>query len=238
MKLFVAICDDEQEMRETLKSYVKRLAEELCIDVEIRTFPGGEEFLKENTEDYHIVFLDIEMQGMSGFDTAEKMRETNQKTEIVFATVLAQYCSRGYHYRASRYLIKPVSYENFSYEVKKLFQNTEKRERISNSLMQSMADGLPGYDRIYYMESVGHEMLFHTKEKSYERKMSMKKVSAMYEELGFCRIHQSFLVNMDKVEDVYDDKILLENKTELYFSRGWKKEFQKRYAKYLAEKLV
>lgn len=238
MKLSVAICDDEQEMRELIHNYVCRLANELEISVEVHAFSDGEELLKEDTLRYQIVFLDVEMQRMNGFDTAEEIRKTNQKTEIVFVTVLSQYCSRGYHYKASRYLVKPVSYENFSYEMKKLFQDIEKKERISEELMNFMEHGLPAYDKLYYMESVGHAILFHTNEQTYERKMSMKKAAGLYEELGFCRIHQSFLVNMDKVEYVYEDKVFLENKTELYFSRGWKKEFQKRYAKFLSEKLV
>ena len=61
-------------------------------------------------DDKEIYFLDIEMKKLTGMDVARKIRERNDKSEIIFTTGLIDYIHDGYEVRAYRYLLKPIQF--------------------------------------------------------------------------------------------------------------------------------
>ncbi len=88
--LKIAICDDEQPIRE----YLKNLTEK-CTDSQVSLFCNGEELLKSQTE-YDLVLLDISLSRnhdfdrMSGMEAAKKIREKSD-TIIIFITALKEF---------------------------------------------------------------------------------------------------------------------------------------------------
>lgn len=237
-EISLVICDNEKAFCHELQAMAERLSSELGLSIGCRCCYSAEELLAENLEECNILFLDIEMEGKNGFWAAEQIRRTNTRIEIVFVTILAQRCSEGYQYRAYRYLIKPVEYDRFRAELIHLFEQTAVKEHAYQSFREGMGSGLPIYTDIFYIEVIDHIIYYHTKDYVLERPGSMKKTEELYQKLGFCRIHQSYLVNMDKIEIVLQGKILLENKAELVVSRGRAKEFKNRYAEFITNKLI
>ena len=110
----VAIVDDELKMRQIMTDYVKRFGEEAGIELETVTFESGEQFLKDYKMIYDIIIFDIDMPGINGIDTARKLRETDTNVTIIFVTNIAQYAINGYEVDAVDYILKPVSYYDFS----------------------------------------------------------------------------------------------------------------------------
>ena len=234
----MAICDDEAAVCEKLESMTIKLAEELGLMISCRQFHSGEALLNTDLTEYQLLLLDIEMEGLDGMETAGKVRSRSQSLEIVFVTALAARCSEGYQYRAYRYLIKPVEYERFAAEMRGLFSRIAIKNKISSNIMESMKNQIPIYTELYFIEVIDHTVYYHSKSDTIEVTGTMKKVEELYSELGFCRIHRSYLVNMEKVEYVFADKIILENKTELLLGRKYAKEFKNQYANFMAEKLM
>lgn len=237
-EISLVICDNERTVCEQLKKMAEQLAGELHLSIGCKSCYSAEELVETDLDDYNILFLDIEMEGKNGFWAAEQIRKTNQRIEIVFATVLAQMCSEGYRYNAYRYLIKPVEYDRFRMELKYLFERTAAKEHIYRSIKDGVDNQLPVYADICYIEVIDHTVYYHTSHIVVEKSGTMKKTEETYRELGFCRIHQSYLVNMEKIESILPGKILLEDKTELVVSRSRAKEFKNQYANFMADKLM
>ena len=93
----LAIVEDELEALNTLKAMIEKNKNEnnLPFDLAIDSFSSGEEFL-ENFKDYHVIFLDIQMGGISGMDTAREIRKRDGNVLIVFVTNMSQYAIESY----------------------------------------------------------------------------------------------------------------------------------------------
>jgi DNA-binding LytR/AlgR family response regulator len=100
----IAICDDEEKVREILLRKVGAAFPEDPID----TFSSGEELLKAS-EVPDILLLDIKMPGISGMEVAKALRERADKTVIIFITGEEQYVFDSFEVQAFHYLVKPFS---------------------------------------------------------------------------------------------------------------------------------
>ena len=104
----VAVCNSEiyfrRCIRELLIRYFHRKQEKIIVDA----FPSGEAFLvnREKTNRYIALFLDIEMEGISGLETAYEIRKYNKNIQIVFVADTMDYVFEGYKVDAIRYIMK------------------------------------------------------------------------------------------------------------------------------------
>lgn len=107
----IGICDDAAEIREMLVSLIKRKypEEEICL------YSGGEEVLLEEVMP-DILFLDIEMPGIDGMETAKRLRQRGQSLCIIFVTVMSDMVFEAFDVEAFHYLVKPFAQEKL-YEV-------------------------------------------------------------------------------------------------------------------------
>jgi DNA-binding LytR/AlgR family response regulator len=105
--VLVGICDDEAAIQEQLIRLCMKYKETNINDLETVCFSSGDELLKFSRP-LDILFLDIQMRGLNGLQTAEKIREKDDSMIIIFLTGYRGYMQQGYRVRAFRYLIKPV----------------------------------------------------------------------------------------------------------------------------------
>ena len=120
MMIKAAIVEDESECAETLAAYIDRYAKATGESISVERFADGSEFLKDFRPIYDIVFMDIEMPGVDGLDTAKYLREVDALVCIVFVTNMAQYAIKGYEVNAMDFIVKPVTYSDLSYRMKKI----------------------------------------------------------------------------------------------------------------------
>ena len=95
----IAICDDQQIFIDRLKKLIT------SEETEIHIFCSGDELLKSSI-DFDIVLLDIEMPGTDGLGVAAKLYQKNRKTLLLFITSHREYSTKGYEFRAFRYVLK------------------------------------------------------------------------------------------------------------------------------------
>lgn len=107
VKLKIAICDDETILCKELKEKISKFYSEYSID----TFHSGKELLRCPNE-YDIIFLDIEMPGEDGMETAKKLRSQNCKSYIIFLTSHTEYMPDAFKVKAFRFLAKPLDEEH------------------------------------------------------------------------------------------------------------------------------
>lgn len=105
------ICDDNAQARLTLRYDLEYLLQKRGISYQPLAFFSGErmlQWLKQHPGEMDVVFLDIEMPGMNGMETARKLRESDENIQIVFVTGYSEYVYEGYEVRALGYLLKPA----------------------------------------------------------------------------------------------------------------------------------
>ena len=102
----IAICDDEPAVRKQMEAYFKELESVFCISY----FESGEALLESDVL-YDVIFLDIDMKGISGIDTARKIRVRDKKAKIIYVTAYEDFREYAFGVHAFGYLVKPVEKE-------------------------------------------------------------------------------------------------------------------------------
>lgn len=229
------IIDDESLARQIVQKHLANFPE---IKV-IATCADGFEGLKAIQEHQpELVFLDIQMPKITGFEMLELL-EDKEKPYVIFTTAFDQFALKAFEINALDYLLKPFSKERFNQAIERFFQEKQKTELANKTLeMPSNAEELK---RIVVKSGTAikiipiHEVLFfeawddyvkiHTTEGYFAKKKSMNFYETTLEPAGFVRIHRSFLVNAEHVHsikpytpDTY--KVLLRNQQEIQASRN------------------
>ena len=108
--LRIAMCDDETEAREALYLLLDQELHEESEQIvyEFSTGTAAANWLQKHPGEIDLLFLDVEMDGMNGMETAKKIRTFDQNLLIVFVTGFADYVFDGYNVGAMDYLMKPV----------------------------------------------------------------------------------------------------------------------------------
>ena len=108
----IAICDDEPAVRKQMEAYFKELESVFCISY----FESGEALLESDVL-YDVIFLDIDMKGISGIDTARKIRVRDKKAKIIYVTAYEDFREYAFGVHAFGYLRKLLTMNRRSKEV-------------------------------------------------------------------------------------------------------------------------
>lgn len=120
----VAIVDDEKVIREQ----IKKLAVKYEPDCNVKYYETGEELLAEGKK-FDVLFLDIQMEGMNGIDTARALREKQEDMVIIFITGVKEYVFEAFDVSAFHYLLKPVEEKKFSNGQKRKWKREPRRDK-------------------------------------------------------------------------------------------------------------
>ena len=104
--LRIAICDDDRDDLERIKTSIINYQNEKSMDISIFSFLSAEELLKK-TDKYDIIFLDIEMERINGIEAAQRIRELNMLVPIVYITNYSRYWRSAYKVHAFDFIPKP-----------------------------------------------------------------------------------------------------------------------------------
>ena len=231
----VAICEDEKETQCLIEDYVDNILKNINKEYKILKYSSGEELLQGNLKDIDILLLDIQMGQINGMDTARKIREVDNKMEIIFITSLIDYVQEGYEVRAYRYLLKPIE----SGELKKhVLACIKEIEMNKNNYI--VIKNNPNTYKIYsneikYIEVQKKQMSIYTINKSFDVRYSLGKIEKDLTLDKYVRCHKSFLVNLSYVENIKPNIAVLESGEEVPISRYRYKDVKEQFLKFLGE---
>ena len=193
-------------------------------EIHLRTFLSGEELLNYNGQ-IDILFLDIQMKGMDGIETARKLRADKFRGFLVFITVLKEMVFQSFEVQAYDYLVKSVD--------KKQFEKT--MERIYTSIQNASEDSLlvqKGYegriilkDEIVFCEIMNRKVYLNLV--SGEVVDYYERIENLEIKLGdhFFRCHRSYLINLKHLKGYKNGTAYMDNDKEVPVSRLRSKEF-------------
>lgn len=232
MILNCVIIDDEPLAQELLKSYVEKTPFLNLLGVYSSAVQAMNELV--NQEQVHLMFLDIQMPGISGLEFSKLV---NTETRIVFTTAFSQYALDSYKVNALDYLLKPISYTDFMQSVNKAMQWFELKGKKcqSQEVFSSNLDYIyvkSDYkliqiplDNILYIEGLKDYVRIHLEgeQKSVLSLLSMKSMEEGLPSDRFIRVHRSFIVQKNKIKVIDRGRIVF-GKEYIPVSESYKQE--------------
>jgi len=246
MPITTIIIDDEQDSRETLRSYLSKYCPQVKVLAECANIMEARTaILKHHPQ---LLFLDIEMPHGNAFDLLEQWDEID--FEIIFVTAFSQYAIQAFNHSAAHYLLKPLDIEELEKAVAIVEKQLDQKEQVSRAhiLLEnlSMVNAqkrklvlplMEGFDvvkmsDVLYCEADDNFTCFYFTD---GRKSLICRSLKFYEkalsEFGFCRVHRSYLINLDYVKRYLKGKggtVVLENGMEIMVSNNKKAELIRR----------
>lgn len=228
----IAICDDEKNIRELLKSKI----EKQYSDANIIFFSSGEELLLTD-QHIDILFLDIQMNGKNGMETARELRKKNKKMILIFVTAIEEYVFQAFDVGAFHYIVKPIDDVKFVDILCKAvdewkLQRSEVKE-IESSYVMINNGGVHikvKIEDIVYAEVFNRKVVLHKLDEKIEYYGKISELEALAGD-SFFRPHRAYLINFKYVEKYDATTIYLEKGTALMAKQNYP-EFVKKYMKY------
>ena len=103
----IAFCDDNQAELQRIRTLLKEL-HPFDDNYEVTVFSSGEELLRSDKRPFDLLFLDVQMPELNGYDTARRIRETDQRTTLIFLTGVAAPTVEVFQVSPFRYLMKQM----------------------------------------------------------------------------------------------------------------------------------
>ncbi len=240
------IIDDEPNAVGLLELRLAQYCPQINVVAACTNSVKGVEAIKQHQPD--LLFLDIEMPQMNGFQVLEAIG--NISFSLIFVTAYDKFAVKAFKYSALDYILKPIETEELIEAVSKV----EKRQRTHleqvNHLKQQLSDhsqSLPNQialpyqngvkfvniENILYAESDNNYTKFYLNDgKIYMVMRSLKEMQELLEDRGFLRTHRQYLVNIDQISKFVKGDlsyVVLSNSFQVPVSRNHREELIERF---------
>ena len=239
------IVDDEPYCGEVLTT----LLQKYCPDVQVLAtcFSGAEALKAIGEQQPDLVFLDVEMPRMNGFEMLEQLPAVN--FHLIFTTSYDQYALKAIRFSAIDYLLKPIDREELQKAVQKVGQHVQRpMTQQLEILLQKMAHPSPAINKLALPTMEGLQMvtidsiincesdgnytivLLKNKQKLVVSR-TLKDIEGLLDEHPFARVHHSYLVNLNEIEKYVKGEggyLVMSNGSTIDVSRSKKESLLKR----------
>ncbi len=233
----IAIVDDEDFFLEQLKDTMNNKLSDMGIAIEqIDQFHSSAEFFEVwKPQMYSVIFLDIYIDEENGVDIAQKIREDDLDSTLVFCTTSNEFAAQSYEVDARYYLQKPITEDKVAAMLKRVnFINLEKNKAIV------LPDGFRCILRkIRYTNYMNHTVVFYLEGSEphnvYMSHSDAEKMLLPYPD--FVTINKGNIVNMNMVERISKNTFHMKNGELLPISRRRFKDISEAYANFQFKKM-
>ena len=195
------IADDEPAARRGVRQLLAAFPE-FAIAGECRN--GAEVLAALNTSTPDVVFLDVQMPGIDGFEVI-KQRTVERMPAVVFLTAFDQFAIRAFETEALDYLVKPVSEARFAATMKRLekrLRSSSKPQRETIVVTTSRGATVLHLNEIDWIEAAGNYTQLWVGTRSYFLRESLQLLEERIQAHGFIRVHRSALVRLEAVREL------------------------------------
>jgi len=214
MKIKCAIVDDEALARQLLAEYI---GEYDHIEIVAECSSGREAIIKIDEKEADLVFLDVQMPGMDGFDVLENIKSN---PFIIFCTAYDKYAIKAFEKNTIDYLLKPLDRTRFDNAIKKATERLNNNESnfmhiledinskdtpgFSNNLFVQKSEKLVNLpvQNIVHLEASKDYTIISTKTEQYVSSTGISKLEEKLDPEVFIRIHRSTIINLQKLTEI------------------------------------
>ncbi len=235
------VIDDEKNSRDILEWQVSKHCPSVKIMASISSSLDAVDIIPKLCP--QLIFLDIQMPEVNGFELLEKLNPIN--FEVIFTTAYNEYAVKAFKYNAMDYLLKPVDVEELKAAVAKVESklnapsNTEPAPHPGKRMALTTSNSLIFIDpeNILYCEGKSNYTYFHlnTPEKKILISRTLKDIEEILTSFNFFRIHNSYLINMKYAKEYVRGSggyVVMQNSDQLTVARSRKDEFFESFMKF------
>lgn len=219
----IAVCDDEPVMCRILKEKLAFLLKSYKESCSITSYISSAELLN-TTIAFDLIFLDIQLPGFDGIETARQLRERMPDCTLIFVTILKDCMSKAFELEAFDYLIKPIDEERFVSTLDRALKRLCRR-REPHLLIRSMNQYRSiALSSVFYCEVINRKLYLHTQEGIIDYYGKMEEIEKQLDN-RFFRCHRSYLVNLDYFKSYSEGQLFLKDGSTVPVSRLRHREF-------------
>lgn len=227
----IAVCDDEKIIREQIQNLIGKQK----VDFHVETYDTGDALLAAGKH-FDVVFLDIQMEGRNGIETARTLRKREEDFVLIFITGVKEYVFEAFDVAAFHYLLKPIQEEKFTEVFERAVKEVEKHKEAGQEqqlfIKTKNTNWTLNRKDILYVENRGRKVEIHTTGKNIEIYAVMSELEKQLGS-GFYRCHRGYLVNMAHITEYDSDSISMNNGERIYLAKERYSGFVKEYMRYL-----
>lgn len=239
--LRVVMVDDEPPARELLRGYLRE-RDDVAALAEAEDGPAAVTLIRSMKPD--VVFLDVHMPGLDGFDVVAQIADLLPAPRIVFITAYDKHAVRAFEVNAVDYLLKPVARARFDSALDRCLASAAPPATLA-PLLEDVARFTPQRlvirDRgrivlqpvatVDRLEAEGDYVRVHVGGKSHLVEKTLSDMEVLLAPHGFVRIHRRTLVNLERVKELHAEgsgryRLFLADGTELVVSRSYSHMFR------------
>lgn len=224
----IAICDDENQYIDEIKEKIKRISEN---EIEVTSFSCTED-IKNNTQIFDAVILDVEINNENGMDLAEYFYNLNKDCLISIFSSYPQYAVDGYKYNVYRYILKqePDVIKDL------LISETISECKRRNFLLEIRYNNMQSYIKlqdIKFIESYGRLLTVHTLYADFLWNKPMYELLKEIRQYNFIQCHKSYIVNLAYISSIIKDReLLLKDGSTVPIGKKYKAELKQAIIKF------
>lgn len=230
--IHIAVCDDEKLMSDEIRKMTSSFFRSKNIEIHTIQFSCGEELLNYEKQ-IDILFLDIQMRGTDGMETARKLRERRFRGYLIFITVLREMVFQSFEVQAYDYLLKPINTAAFEKTMERLLGSMLNAEKASLLIQKGYESRIISQEDIVYCEIIDRKIYLN---------LASSEVVDYYDRIenlegrlntGFFRCHRSYLINLKYLRGYKNGTAYMAGGKEIPVSRLRSREFSNVILQYM-----
>ena len=233
MKINCIAIDDEPLALNKIREYIKRIGY-LNLLESFDNAIDAIDFMKNNKVD--LIFLDIQMEELSGIQMLESLQEM---PKVVLTTAYDEYAIKGYELDVCDYLLKPISFQRFLQACEKVYDVLFPQKQPDISVPDpASTDASKGYffvkdgsitqkinfDDILFVEGMKDYLRIWTTREKVMTLLSFRKLEEALPSKGFMRIHKSYLISIDKIDNIERNHVKIASES-LPIGESYRRQF-------------
>lgn len=228
--LLAAICDDEEMFRKELKDFLLQYKKDRRIHLDIVEFSDGQSLLNYNSG-IDIVFLDYEMPGLDGIETAKMLRAKKNLCCIMYITSYPEHVFESFEVNTYRYFIKPINRDKLTVAMDDFIKD---KKMLAPIVVNVDGEQITiSSEDVIYLEAEGKYCYVRTINNTVRSSKTIARVFELLPQHCFYRTHKSFAVNLYCVQSIKNNCVILNNGEKAKISRNNVADFKKAYREFV-----
>ena len=242
--LIFAICDDNPQFAGVLAGEIKKfctydLPDKIEAEV-IPIFTSGNTLLDYIGNDpIDVLFLDVDMPDINGFEVAERIQREYRDTVIIFVSAYDDFVYSSFEYAPFRFLRKTKLSEELKDTLVKVVRKCLLNKDSIEINSVSGTEYIRVRDILYFENQSNYYNVYTIKKKILRCRGSMKALEETLADRDFFRVHSAYIVNLDNI-DIFSNsgKIIMNDGREITVSRQRRQEFKEKYYLFMKRRLA